>query len=278
MPNLFFKACLSTALCSFLAFSAPAYAQFEGAGTFGTGSFQDSDREFQDWGVSLEDPVEEKNLSTTDEYIAILYHRMTQREPRYNTWLRYSDEYAKATEFEREKVGGDLIESWQNDYRAMNYKDPVYVEQEVEISPYNQKYQGYLIKGVDKNAIFDFKYANKRYAIIPTKIDSYQWIPASGQAVDFVEQNLTEDRKAIGLFTVDIKYADRNRPFELRDRKYWLLMGTARKLELLTPKERTSIWSSDQNLNSLQRQRELLDLFRTETGDQQQKDDPFYDD
>jgi hypothetical protein len=226
MKKLVFLCVLGLAFAA----AAPALAQFEfGGGDFAVSKSQDM------------------QSATTREQIALIYHRLAGRLPNWKEMASKTDEYLKASEFEKESVLEAKVTSLRNNFQLVSFDDKVIVKMPVTLSTYSMRNKGFIINELGENLNFKYNYGGRDYALIPLGIADQQWIDASDDKVAATIEAARPKTNAYTLIiSVAANYADPpERTTELEDGKlYNILTGPVVHVTLYDEAGKTYLWDN----------------------------------
>jgi len=211
---------------------------------------EDSDRS----GYSLYQP-------TSSEKIALLYHKMIKKTPNFKLWATHTKDYKAAPEFQKDITLDEKISEWTSEFDLMTIKENIIIETVISISKYNNRFKGYLIRGMDEETFFNYSFVDTDVVVIPKQIEDHQWFTLGLEQSQIIESALNSKRQAYIRIILNPKYADAKSALPIGKKNYWLLLGDIAKIELLSLQGRQTLWASDQDFLSDKKQKELMDSF-----------------
>lgn len=184
---------------------------------------------------------------TTREQIALTYHRLIGRLPNWKEMASKTDEYMKASDFEKESVLEAKITSLRNNFQLISFEDKAIVKMPVTLSTYSLRNKGFIINELGENLSFKYNFGGRDYALIPLGIADHQWIDASDDAVAAtIEKARGKNNAYTLLVTLAPNFADPpERPMELEDGKsYNILTGPVVHITLYDEAGKTYLWDN----------------------------------
>lgn len=209
-------------------------------------------------------PVSVRPQATAPGYVAMLYHRLTEKKPDFDAWARASDAYVKANDFDRDLVLREKSEEAARAYHLITFDDPIVIELPVTLSAYSRQRQGYLVENFKSDTFYSFHFLDQDYALVPLDLMDYQWLGMNDdQAARSVAQKIARDegRARMYLWVTPVS-ADREKPMQIADKSYWLLSGKVKRLQIFDKTGDKLLWEGVSREEAAQNRQQVLDLYK----------------
>ncbi len=201
--------------------------------------------------AAYDDFYDDKPPETTGAYVSMLFYRMADTTPDFETWTRASKAYQDASKFDKDMVLQNMSNDLNSAFRSLNTDDPLYISTTQPISKYSKVNAGIFIEGfTDKALTFKFQHLNLNFAVILTNLEDFQWMKMDEKLGKRISR-LAGAKKTLpirlNIVPVDV---DLENPVTMDDgKKYWLLLGKIEETQVWerVMREDKLLWSSDDN-------------------------------
>lgn len=195
-------------------------------------------------------------------YIAMLYEKFVRSNatPDFEDWVQRSPDYQAAELYQRPDIVLKNSKELKATYDLLTPTEPIVLIIKARISGYSPAGQGFLVQNFKNMSFFDYTYLGKRYALVPSGIDRYQWLKAVPEEVNEIMRETDNGRNATLVLSMIPSQAD-PKPIELNGKKYNLMMADISKIEMWSKDSSRIIWDDKMNAPASIRS-QVLDLFQ----------------
>lgn len=195
-------------------------------------------------------------------YIAMLYEKFVHSNttPDFEEWVQRSPDYLQAELYQRPDIVLKNSKELKTTYNLLTPTEPIVLIIKARISGYSPTGKGFLVQNFKNMSYFDYTYLGKRYALVPSGIDRYQWLKAVPEEVNEIMRETDNGRNATLVLSMIPSQAD-PKPIELNGKKYNLMMADISKIEMWSKDSSHIIWDDKMNAPSSVRSK-VLDLFQ----------------
>ncbi len=201
---------------------------------------------------------EENKYKLKSKYIYMLYHKLIGKKPDFRTWIEGTDEYKNAGRLKKLEMINEQVAEMEDDFIALDVKEPIDISFKTEISPYSTKNHGFFIDSLQPDLFFSYEYMGKNIALIPKNIENYQWFSIPPVDIEEIDMDLSKTNKITLRITLMPKYADDGDPIYLGRKKYWLILAKVINIELWSDDNSQLLWRG----KTIAEDNELLDLYK----------------
>lgn len=199
----------------------------------------------------------------TEQEVALIYHRLSEQVPDFRAWARASKEYLEASALDREAVEARKAEEIKTAYQLLSFSEPIVVRLRVNLSAYSQKNKGYIVKNIEEQTFFKFKYAGRNYAIVPTDLINYQFLGPMPD--DSYDKNISRHRAIGSSYTLMIylrpNWADKPDVLtEIDGERFHVISAPVSHVELFDVGETVMLWGNNSKSFDTAQSSELLNL------------------
>jgi len=175
--------------------------------------------------------------ATTPYTIALAFYKLSQQAPDLEAWVKQKDSYKNANPFDQPGMITDMVQKMKDDYNALALTEPLVVETQVTLSPYDATNLGFFIESFKGSTFFPSQYAGQSYAIVPQDIADKQWLkvddPDTAKAIS-AAANSNNHVLSMVLMLIP-KYADASAAATIDGETYWPIVAEVKKLMLYPP-------------------------------------------
>ena len=196
--------------------------------------------------------------------VALVYYKLTARAPDFDSWVKQQDAYRNASSFDQPAVMANMVQKLKDAYNLLLLTDPLIVETQALLSPYDAKNQGFFIQNFKPSTFFPATYAGQSYAIVPQDIMDKQWLKVDDpEVVAAIEKAAAGNGRLLTLILFLIpRYADAKSPAFIDGENYWLMAADVKKMMLYQPGSNTMLWQSTAPGLSDKTRQNLLNLYQ----------------
>jgi len=196
--------------------------------------------------------------------VAIAYYLLLGQTPDFRKWAMQSDEYIKASDFDKEAVLDKKIKELRDIVRLFTMSDPIIIDTPVMLSEYQSGRQGFIVESFRDDTFFTFSYAGEDFAVVLPHLTDFQWIDVAGPAAQEISKARGTDKNASNmsmLIYVDPKAADHT-PMTLDGKNYFLISADIRNMALYAPGSPRALWEKNSKIRDEKALQELMNLYR----------------
>lgn len=209
---------------------------------------------------------------TTAAFVAMIFHKLAGRVPDVEKWALETDEYKKASSFDKQLVFEQELAKLKDIFRMSSLSEPIVIEREEKISEYSFENKGFTIDSFSPESYFPYVFAGGNYAVIIPGLMDQQWLGVAEDAAAMRIDTLAAKKAAVTVgaqrkinirLHVEPRYADGRAPMVLDGKSYWLVSGVLKNIIIQDGDE--IIWQKEtaSRLDELTPQnREMLELYR----------------
>ncbi|MGE4314090.1 MAG: hypothetical protein AB7E85_07460 [Pseudobdellovibrionaceae bacterium] len=196
-------------------------------------------------GLGLAAKAQLLDNATTSRDVAFTFYKLANKDPDFEHWASYSQEYATAMEETKDEV---LSEEKLNLELSFQSFDPAYhdivirslVQGEVKTSG---DAASLSIQFPEEGEIFfPYDYAETYFAVIADKIDVLRDIPLEPLEANYVRNKIPSDGKLFMVLKLVPYKANGNKQASFYGEKYWMLLGKIGSITLYNGDLET-VWS-----------------------------------
>jgi hypothetical protein len=211
-----------------------------------------------DLGTTARPPI----ASATD--VAMMYWQLARKSPNFEAMARSSDQYKKATDFERESVLNAVKADLRNSFDNVSFSHPSVVDLKVTLSPYSSKNKGFAITNLEEQTFFKYSFAGENYAIVPRKLMDHQFLGPI-EDYSFVSKILGSQKTYGGVFHLMIylkpDFADPPEQLtEVDNEKFHIISGEVAHVALYDAQETQQLWGDNSEDFNKGQQDQLMNL------------------
>lgn len=217
--------------------------------------------------IPVYDTASIRPQTTAPDYVAMLFHKLTGQPPDFESWAKATEEYRKASDFDRLAVLDAQMQMLQSTYSLLTIQEPLVFQMPVRLSPYSTTNKGFFVEDFKFDTYFPVDHVDRHFAVIPQGIQDSQWLAVedaakAGRIVLEVGKN-PQDPRLLMVLMLTSKFADKSAPLRMEDKDYWLISASVKKMMLFTADGSEVLWRSDESRPSDNKlQQDLLDLYR----------------
>lgn len=182
-------------------------------------------------------PKDTKPAATSPYTITLAFYKLSRQAPDFESWVKQKDSYKNANPFDQPGMLADMVQKMKDDYNALALTEPLVVETQVTLAPYDAKNQGFFVESFKGSTFFPSQYAGQSYAIVPQDITDKQWLkmddPDTAKAID-AAANGNNHVLSMVLMLIP-KYADATAAATIDGESYWPIVAEVKKMMLYPP-------------------------------------------
>lgn len=220
---------------------------------------------------------------SSSEKVGFAFNKIAKTTPRYETWVKYSDRYAKTPEAERSMMLQSQTYRLEKGFNIFNLDEDlikisavahVYFTNANGRSMGVERKNGYrpmLIKvNETKNTYFPVHIGNSWVAVIPSDTNLFESINIKDDVYDRFKKYASKENvyKVVRLeIWLRPDSVDNKKPMTLEGKPMWLMMARVANMELWDMDAKNLIWSHSAPWYTSTQAKEMLDLYQN--GDSQ---------
>jgi hypothetical protein len=208
---------------------------------------------------------ETKIALTPPEDVAMVFYKLSRKEPDLESWARQTEAYKAAAAFDQSVVLEQEVQKLREAYNLLALQEPLVVATPVKISAYSKSGRGFFVENFRTDTFFPFFFGGAGYAVVPQSIMDKQWLKVEdANTVAAIEAAAKESpdhmlRMVLQLSPVS---ADAASSVNIDGADYWLIAASVKKMTLYPMGDGQVLWQSDDaGVNNTQRQ-DLLNLYQ----------------
>lgn len=213
-------------------------------------------------------PLSEKPELVTPDAISMLWHHFAGQVPDFQAWAQLTDEYKKASEFDKAAVQDAKAREMEQTFSLVVPGDQFVADLPVTLSDYSLTNKGYLIENVTVSTFLKFSYAGQNFAVVPRDLVDHQWLAVEGlpaKEIDDIRAASKTGRDAVLTLFLSPKFAA-PKPVTLEDGTYRVLSADVVGMAFFG-KDGHLAWHEDRKMGGVApedaaQQKELMTLFR----------------
>jgi len=206
-----------------------------------------------------------KPALTSPFTIALTYYKLAARAPDFESWVKQKDSYKNANRFDQPAMMSAMVQQMKDAYNNLLLTEPLIVQTQVTLSPYDAKNQGFFVESFKSSTFFPASYAGESYAIVPEDITDKQWLK-----VDDPDVAAATEKAAAGnnhLLTMVIyltpRYADTKSPAVIDGENYWPIAADVKQMMLYPAADSNTVLWQSTDANKLDKlHQSILNLYQ----------------
>lgn len=182
-------------------------------------------------------PKDTKPAATSPYTIALAFYKLSRQAPDFDSWVKQKDSYKNANHFDQPGMLTDMEQKMKDDYNALALTEPLVVETQVTLAPYDAKNQGFFVESFKSSTFFPSQYAGQSYAIVPQDITDKQWLKVDDtDTAKAIETAASSNNHVLSMVLMLVpKYADPSAAATIDDESYWPIVAEVKKMMLYPP-------------------------------------------
>ena len=196
--------------------------------------------------------------------IAMIFDKLTKQEPDFESIARQTQAYINSTTFDQSSVLAEQVEKIKGDYNLLTLSEPIIIESQVKLSPYNAANHGFFVENFKLSTFFPVSYNGKSYAVVPQGIMDKQWLKVEDQTVvaSIESAAKSSDRLLTMILFLTPQDADGSSPAIIDGESYWPISAGVKKLMLYPLNGDTLLWQSSGTAAEDKNHQNILNLYQ----------------
>ena len=174
----------------------------------------------------------ERQPSSTNLDIAILFHRMADHEPSFSKWAQTTEAFKKAPKSERKRIFNEQTDVVRDMYYSASVEDPIVVHISAQIPPYDTAREAFLIENFNNKLHFSFSHLKNNFAVIPIGITKFKWYTIPAEQLKNSGLNLKKPNIVNLQLTLTPKTADTTGAVMIDGKQHWLLSAEVDEVQM----------------------------------------------
>jgi hypothetical protein len=209
---------------------------------------------------------------TAPSYIAMIFHKLAAQVPELEKWALETEEYKKASSFDKQVVYEQELEKLKEVFRLSSLSEPIVIEHEEKISEYSFENKGFTVESFSAESYFPYVFAGRNYAVVIPGLMEQQWLSVPDETAAMRIDTLAAKAAALGTVNgrkvkirlyIEPRYADARSTMKLDGRDYWLVSAILKNIAIYDGQQK--IWEKVTGTpveELTPSNREMLDLYR----------------
>ncbi len=214
-------------------------------------------------GLSMGIQVMNEPMISDGPTIAMVFGRLTGKEPDFSGWVERTQEYQAATPFEQGAIEKKRVSELRNTYYTLDITAPLVVKTQVKLSAYDTTNHGFFISNFTRFTFFPAQYEGKFYAIVPQGITDKQFLAINdATTVGAIEQAVSNSKDGTLPMVLYLKPVTASlHPVSIGGSQYWPIASDIGKMMLFSGDNQTLLWHNDSSDKNKTNQN-LLNLYQ----------------
>lgn len=174
----------------------------------------------------------ERQPSSTNLDVAILFHKMADHEPSFSKWAQTTETFKKAQKSERKRIFNEQIDAVRDMYYSASTEDPIIVHISAQVPPYDTAREAFHIENFNSKLHFSFSHLKNNFAVIPIGISKYKWYKVPAEQLKTSGLDLSKPNIVNLQLTLIPKTADTTGAVMIEEKQHWLLSAEVEEIQM----------------------------------------------
>jgi hypothetical protein len=205
-----------------------------------------------------------KPATTPPETVAMVFYKLSRRAPNFESWVRQMDSYKNASPFDQPAIMTDMVQKMKDAYNLLMTSEPLIVETQVTLAPYDAKNQGFFVESFKPSTFFPARFDGQSYAIVPQGIMDKQWLKVDDPMIAAtVEASAGKSNHVLTMvLLLTPKFADSGSAATIDGESYWPIAADIKRMMLYPLNGESPLWQSYDNDSRDKNHQSILNLYQ----------------